>query len=69
MIGRRVAAVLSGTTSMYPKAGCWDRSTIPKTHTSWLVALPRWYYTEGKAVTAFGEKQSLLLVKSSHCFW
>ena len=43
MMGRRVAASRLGTICVYPKAGDWDVSTIPKTHTSLVVALPRWF--------------------------
>ena len=44
MIGKRVAASRCGTTSMYPRAGDLEVSTRPNTHTSFAVALPRWFY-------------------------
>ena len=42
MMGSSVFASRHGTISIYPSVGRLLVSTIPKTHTSLLVALPRW---------------------------
>ena len=46
IIGRRVAAERSGTNCIYPIAGEWEVSTIPKTHFGVVDARPLWYYRE-----------------------
>ena len=41
IIDSRVAAVLSETTCLYPKAGAWEVSTIPNTQASVADGRPR----------------------------
>ena len=40
IMGSNVAAILSGTSSMYPSAGVMEVSTMPSIHNSCVVALP-----------------------------
>ncbi len=44
IIGRRVAASRWWTTSIYPKAGLWEVTANPNTHTSVDVDLPLWFW-------------------------
>ena len=46
IMGKRVAASHCWTTSMYPRAGDLEVSISPNTHTSFVAALPWWFYSK-----------------------